>query len=89
MFKQAATPRTLWIYPIYIVIVFCSYCAIGRLLTGFLLLLIVSILFLLIAARKMVKWFGGITGDVLGASVEGVEIVLWMTLWLWHCFVTG
>ena len=31
-----------------------------------------------------VAWFGGITGDVLGASVEGTEVVLWMTLWLLH-----
>lgn len=39
--------------------------------------------------RKIVKWFGGITGDVVGASVEGVELLLWMTIWLLHYFVTA
>lgn len=34
--------------------------------------------------KKAVAWFGGITGDVLGASVEGVEWGLWMVLWLSH-----
>jgi len=34
------------------------------------------------------KEFGGITGDTLGAFVEGVETVLWFTIWLLHFFVT-
>ena len=88
LFKQAATRYTLWIYPVYMVLVLG-----GILLTypvatsGVLLLMAMAILSLLFAARKAVKWFGGITGDVIGASVEGVELVLWMTLWLWHYFV--
>jgi adenosylcobinamide-GDP ribazoletransferase len=31
---------------------------------------------------KSIKWFGGMTGDTVGASVEGVEWILWMTIWL-------
>jgi len=90
LFKDAATPRTLWIYLAYVVVVFGGMLLmLPEAAKGSLLLLMIAILFLLIVSRKIVKWFGGITGDVLGASVEGVEIVLWMTLWLWQYFVTG
>ncbi|MBM7701992.1 adenosylcobinamide-GDP ribazoletransferase [Metabacillus iocasae] len=33
--------------------------------------------------------FGGITGDVIGTSIEGGETFLWITLWLLHVFVMG
>lgn len=41
-----------------------------------------SSLFILIARKKIIRWFGGITGDVLGAAVEGGETLLWLILWL-------
>jgi adenosylcobinamide-GDP ribazoletransferase len=88
LFKSSASSRTLWIYPIYIIFIL-----IGLLLfwpytfNGALVLTVVAAIFLIIMSRKIVSWFGGITGDVLGASVEGVELVLWITLWLWHYFV--
>ena len=88
LFKKASTPYTLWVYPVYMVIVFSgSLLLLAEALSGALALLLMTMVVLFIVARKVVKWFGGITGDVLGASVEGVEIVLWMTLWLWHYFV--
>jgi adenosylcobinamide-GDP ribazoletransferase len=33
-------------------------------------------------SKKTVRLFGGMTGDTLGASVEGVEVLLWMAVWL-------
>ena len=90
LFKQAASKRTLWIYPMYLLLVLLLILFLWpKAVSGVLLLIIVAVLFVLVAFRKTIHWFGGITGDVLGASVEGVEIILWMTVWLWHYFAMG
>lgn len=87
LFKNAANPKTLWIYPLYVgILFFLAYQISLEALLGAILLMLVGIIFILIVKRKIIKWFGGITGDVLGASVEGMEMVLWLTLWLWHYF---
>ncbi len=89
IFKQAASHRTLWIYPVYLVVMGLIILFVWpKAMDGFLLLVLAALLLLLVISRKIVKWFGGITGDVLGASVEGVELLLWMMVWLWHYFVT-
>ncbi|GAJ13835.1 unnamed protein product, partial [marine sediment metagenome] len=33
-----------------------------------------------------IKQFGGMTGDVLGAFIEGSETCLWLVIWLLHIF---
>ncbi|WP_201715088.1 adenosylcobinamide-GDP ribazoletransferase [Rossellomorea arthrocnemi] len=43
--------------------------------------MLMTIVFFLFVYSKSIKWFGGMTGDTVGASVEGVEWVLWMTIW--------
>ena len=90
LFKQAASSRTLWIYPIYLLPMLLLILLLWpKAMLGVLLVVIVALLFILVTSRKIMNWFGGITGDVLGASVEGVEILLWMTVWLWHYFAMG
>jgi adenosylcobinamide-GDP ribazoletransferase len=51
-------------------------------------LTICTFLFFLWVRSFYEKQFGGITGDTLGAFVEGVETVLWFIIWLLHFFVT-
>ncbi len=47
--------------------------------------LVTFALFCFVYSRS-IKWFGGMTGDTIGGSVEGVELFLWMTIWLLHVF---
>lgn len=90
MFKQAASRRTLWIYPVYLLILsLILFILWSKAVMSVFVLFIVAFLFVIFASRKTTKWFGGITGDVLGASVEGGELLLWMTVWLWHYFAMG
>lgn len=89
-FQSAARKNSLHMYGFYILISVIVAFLLG---TQFGILLVVmlaaTILFWLFLKWKIVTWFGGITGDVLGASVEGVELWLWFILWLFHYFVTG
>ncbi|MDQ0273236.1 adenosylcobinamide-GDP ribazoletransferase [Cytobacillus purgationiresistens] len=90
MFKEAAMKKTLWIYPVYLILLIATASLFlqGALL-AIALFILIAIMSLLFLRHKIKKWFGGMTGDVLGASVEGVELVLWMTLWLLHYIVMG
>ncbi|USK59738.1 adenosylcobinamide-GDP ribazoletransferase [Peribacillus asahii] len=89
-FQSAARKNSLHVYWLYLlasaVIAFVLGTKLGILL---MILMIATGLFLLFLKKKIVQWYGGITGDVLGASVEGVELWLWFILWLLHYFVTG
>ena len=89
-FQSAARKNSLHIYWIYILL--CVALAFGlgiKLGILFVIMLAATALFFLFLKRKIVAWFGGVTGDVLGASVEGVELWLWFILWLLHYFVMG
>lgn len=87
MFRQAGNPRSLVVYPLYLLLVMGTLGFIwsGLLFPASLLLLVAGGCYFFIRV-KTVKWFGGMTGDVIGASVEGTENILWITLWLLHCF---
>lgn len=46
------------------------------------ILVVVLALALLLFRQFTVRNFGGVSGDLLGASIEGMEVVLWVTLLL-------
>ncbi len=90
LFKKAASKKTLLFYLIYIVILFCLTAVfIKDALFEVLIFLLVVASVIVFLKKKVVSWFGGMTGDVLGASVEGTEVLLWMSLWLLHYFAMG
>lgn len=89
-FKRAASPHITFVYLGYMIIcVLALFFFYQEGLTVVLLLLTVSALSYFFLSKKMIKWFGGLTGDLLGASVEGTELILWASLWLLHYFVMG
>lgn len=47
-----------------------------------LVLLVVLAIALLVFRQFTLRNFGGVSGDLLGASIEGMEVVLWVTLLL-------
>jgi adenosylcobinamide-GDP ribazoletransferase len=83
-FQAAAKPGELWIYPVYIIVFLLIFI---KMFLQLAIILLAAASCYLFYRRKVVKWFGGITGDVVGASVEGTELILWMTVWLLHYFV--
>lgn len=85
LFQNAASPSALFIYLIYLVVFLLFFISKGILAAG--ILLFIAFCCYWFCRKKAVKWFSGITGDVLGASVEGTELILWLTLWLLHYFV--
>ncbi|WP_053363101.1 adenosylcobinamide-GDP ribazoletransferase [Bacillus sp. FJAT-27251] len=88
LFQQSTTKYTLYAYPVYLFIPLAGFWAANQAASLF-FMAIAALAILLYLKNKIPYWFGGMTGDVLGASVEGTELLLWMTLWLLHYFVMG
>ncbi|WP_261128902.1 adenosylcobinamide-GDP ribazoletransferase [Bacillus sp. Marseille-Q3570] len=84
-FRKAGDSPIGLVYLIYWIVItgLVTLIDFGTLLPIMIMFIVVMSCFILLRS-KTVKWFGGITGDVLGASVEGVELMLWMTIWLLH-----
>jgi adenosylcobinamide-GDP ribazoletransferase len=90
LFQQAASGKTLYIYPIYLLIIAgAAGLLMEPALFGVLIMIVISVLLFFFLSKKVNTWFGGMTGDVLGASVEGTEVLLWMAVWLLHYFAMG
>jgi adenosylcobinamide-GDP ribazoletransferase len=89
-FQKSVHKNSLRIYPFYLLLFLVLVAFLDARAAWFIVfLMMVTIAFGLICRRKIIKWFGGITGDVLGASVEGMEWVLWMSIWLLHYYAMG
>jgi len=89
-FQKSVPKRSLIIYPVYLLLFVIGVAFLDRHDSWFVLLLVlITFVFGEMLKSKSQKWFGGITGDVLGASVEGMEWILWLSIWLLHYYVTG
>ncbi|AIE58731.1 adenosylcobinamide-GDP ribazoletransferase [Bacillus methanolicus] len=86
-FQQAADIRSLWIYPLYLLFfLWLAFLLNTRLFLFSAVMLFSAVVVVIFLKNKIMKWFGGVTGDVLGSAVEGVELLLWAILWLLHYF---
>lgn len=86
-FKKALINQTPWIYFIFILIAGIGiYMLSPQYVFKFIILMSALVLIFIILRKKLVDWFDGITGDVIGANVEGVETFLWMMIWIYHYF---
>ncbi|MGP7819097.1 adenosylcobinamide-GDP ribazoletransferase [Niallia sp. 01092] len=87
-FKRAITGNITAVYFGYVAVCFgIIFLFYQEAFLEILLLMISGAVCYVFLAKKIVKWFGGLTGDLLGAAVEGTELVLWATVWLLHYFV--
>lgn len=89
-FKRSVEGQRTLFYSGYFALVFLFIFFLNtQWLPLFFLFLFISICCYFLLSRFMKRAFGGLTGDLLGASVEGTELALWATLWLLHYFVMG
>lgn len=89
-FQRAVKKHTLAFYVIYVIPI--SLILLLRDFTdvwAVLIMLMTTLFTFLFLRKKVLQWFGGITGDVVGASQEGMEVLLWMIVWALHSFVMG
>lgn len=89
-FGKAGNSSTLKVYPFYLAFLLgCMLFTDIQFMLPSLVLTVIAIGCYFFIRKISVTSFGGITGDVLGASAEGMENILWMTLWLLHYFAMG
>jgi adenosylcobinamide-GDP ribazoletransferase len=82
-FKNGVVKQDLIVYPVYVfVFSFIIYLFVKEVFFIYLWLVIIFILWFIFTHRFIMKHFGGITGDIIGASIEGGETILWIVLWL-------
>ena len=87
-FFQQGKSKSCWlIYSIYILLMGGTLLLFqSKLIVTYMILVVVMIISGILIAKSIKKNFTGITGDTLGASSEGMELLLWLTLWLLHSY---
>ncbi|MGO4888238.1 adenosylcobinamide-GDP ribazoletransferase [Anaerobacillus sp. MEB173] len=90
-FRKHVSKKDISYYFIYLILLFIGFIFLLQfeVILVALFLLISSVVFYFIYVRFITWAFGGVTGDSLGASVEGGEAVLWLIMWLLLYFVMG
>jgi adenosylcobinamide-GDP ribazoletransferase len=87
-FKNGVRKQDLIVYPMYVFIFsFIIYSFVKEAFFIYWWLVFTFILWLIFTYRFIMKHFGGITGDIIGASIEGGETMLWIVLWLCSYYV--
>lgn len=84
-FQKGVTKRSIYgfiIMSLFLVAIFAVFMD-----NKFIILFFAGFLWLWIRFYR--SQFGGVTGDVIGATIEGGETFLWIILWLSHVFVTA
>src|SRR5699024_11821599 len=88
--RNACQPQTLLYHFIYMILLIFGLWVWNGKVAFMVFIMFVSMLFIFLYVRiKVSKWFGGITGDVVGSLGEGVGVRLWMIRWWFHVFVLG
>ncbi|QKY68694.1 adenosylcobinamide-GDP ribazoletransferase [Lentibacillus sp. CBA3610] len=87
-FFKHGTSSSFWmVYGFYLIIIGILIGLLNfELLACYLILVSCMIVIGYIIAGRIKKHFDGISGDTLGASSEGMELVLWIVMWLLHSF---
>lgn len=87
LFQEAKSPLTFSFYFLYFIFMALPIVFISELrVLPFGFFLLSTILGFFFIKRKAVQWFGGVTGDVIGAATEGMEVILWLILLLLQSF---
>src|SRR5699024_6510277 len=87
---KCGNDKRLKLYFVYIVLII-SILGSFNLTYMFVFVIILNLIGILhiLYKRFFVQQFGGLTGDLSGASIEGTEFLLWMVMWLLPYYVMG
>lgn len=88
-FQKGIEKKDLSVYLIYVFVVsMIFFIALNESWIIYAILLFSVLLWIPFVYRWIHRQYGGITGDTIGAAIEGGETLLWIVLWLCAYYVT-